>query len=249
MKKVLIASLLFVTQCAFSQITKRYFNNDDKEVANPSFARMYKLFDQRDSLLTITAYDLNDNKLSEYNFRSRVEKGSKDTIDIYYGPFKIWGKDGILWEQGQYYEDKMHGEQIYYYSNGQIQRSTILEHGVFKSGKCFDYDGNEVEYYHTIVDEQPEFPAGQAALFQFLSQKIKYPMKARKNGIEGTVYVGFIVNAIGDIVEVALKRGIHPSIDNEALRVVAMMPRWKPGKLNGLAVRVAYTVPIKFALE
>jgi periplasmic protein TonB len=101
----------------------------------------------------------------------------------------------------------------------------------------------------TIVEQQPEFPDGASAMFKWLGQNIKYPAIARENGIEGTVYVGFVVNTDGSIVDVTVKRGIGGGCNDEATRVVQSMPRWKPGKQQGRAVRVAYTLPIKFKLE
>jgi periplasmic protein TonB len=105
------------------------------------------------------------------------------------------------------------------------------------------------EQIFTIVEQQPEFPDGQAALFKWLGANVKYPAVARENGIEGTVYVGFVVNTDGSIVDVSVKRGIGGGCNDEATRVVSNMPRWKPGKQQGRAVRVAYTLPIKFKLE
>ncbi len=105
------------------------------------------------------------------------------------------------------------------------------------------------EKIFTIVEQNPEFPDGQAALFKWLGSNIKYPAVARENGIEGTVYVGFVVNTDGSIVDVSVKRGIGGGCNEEAVRVVQQMPRWKPGKQQGRPVRVAYTLPIKFKLE
>lgn len=104
----------------------------------------------------------------------------------------------------------------------------------------------------TIVEEMPEFMGGQADLFAFLAQNTRYPAMARENGIEGTVFVGFVVMEDGSISQVHLKRGLPgggAGIDEEAIRVVKLMPKWKPGKQRGKAVRVAYTLPFKFKLE
>jgi len=104
----------------------------------------------------------------------------------------------------------------------------------------------------TIVEEMPEFPGGQAALFKFLAENTKYPAMARENGIEGTVFVGFVVMEDGTISNVQIKRGLPgggAGCDEEAIRVVKTMPKWKAGKQRGKAVRVAYTLPFKFKLE
>ncbi len=100
-----------------------------------------------------------------------------------------------------------------------------------------------------IVEQMPEFPGGQDALFEFLSKKIAYPKQAIVENIQGTVYVSYIVEKDGQLNNFKLERSAHPLLDEEALRVVKLMPNWKPGKQRGKAVRVAYTIPVKFKLE
>ena len=100
-----------------------------------------------------------------------------------------------------------------------------------------------------VVEEMPSFPGGQAALMSFLSSNIKYPVVAQENGVQGRVIVGFVVERDGSITDVKVMRSVDPSLDREAQRVVKSMPRWKPGKQNGSAVRVKYTVPVVFRLQ
>ncbi len=100
-----------------------------------------------------------------------------------------------------------------------------------------------------IVEDMPEFPGGEAALRQFIASAIKYPVIAQENGIQGRVYVTFVVNTDGSIADAKIARGVDPSLDKEALRVVNTLPKWKPGMQRGKAVRVSYTVPINFVLQ
>lgn len=100
-----------------------------------------------------------------------------------------------------------------------------------------------------FADEMPEFPGGELALRKFVAQSIKYPVIAQESGIEGKVIVTFIINTNGEVTDVRIFRGVNSSLDNEALRVVRKLPRWKPGKQNGKAVRVNYNVPINFVLQ
>ena len=100
-----------------------------------------------------------------------------------------------------------------------------------------------------LVEQMPEFPGGQAALFQFLSETVKYPVIAQENGIQGKCVVQFIVNKDGSITDVQILRsGGDPSLDKEAIRVIKAMPKWKPGIQKGKPVRVRYTVPVNFQL-
>mgnify|MGYP002521770734 CR=1 FL=1 len=100
-----------------------------------------------------------------------------------------------------------------------------------------------------VVEEMPSFPGGQGALMAFLSSNIKYPVVAQENGVQGRVIVGFVVERDGSISDVKVMRSVDPSLDREAQRVVKAMPKWKPGKQNGSAVRVKYTVPVVFRLQ
>ncbi len=108
----------------------------------------------------------------------------------------------------------------------------------------------EEETVFMVVETMPEFPGGQKALFEFLSKNVKYPVIAQENGIQGRVICQFVVNRDGSIVDVEVVRsGGDASLDKEAVRVIKAMPKWKPGKQRGKAVRVKYTVPVNFRLQ
>ncbi|MCM1035683.1 MAG: energy transducer TonB [Paludibacter sp.] len=108
-------------------------------------------------------------------------------------------------------------------------------------------EGDEV---FMIVETMPEFPGGQQSLFKYLSENVKYPVIAQENGIQGRVICQFVVNRDGSIVDVEVVRsGGDASLDKEAMRVIKSMPKWKPGKQRGKAVRVKYTVPVNFKLQ
>lgn len=100
-----------------------------------------------------------------------------------------------------------------------------------------------------VVEQMPSFPGGDAALMQFLSKNIKYPVVAEENGIQGRVIATFVVERDGSITDVKVVKSVDPSLDKEAIRVLKSMPKWIPGKQNGSAVRVKYTVPVTFRLQ
>ncbi len=100
-----------------------------------------------------------------------------------------------------------------------------------------------------IVEDMPEFPGGEAALRNFIAQTIKYPVAAQELGIQGRVYVTFIVSKSGKVADAKIARGVDPVLDQEALRVVNALPLWEPGIQRGKPVNVSYTVPINFALQ
>ena len=100
-----------------------------------------------------------------------------------------------------------------------------------------------------VVEVMPSFPGGQGALFEWLSKNIKYPVVAEENGVQGRVIVTFVVERNGSITDVQVVKSVDPSLDKEAVRVVKAMPHWIPGKQNGSAVRVKFTVPVTFRLQ
>ena len=154
-----------------------------------------------------------------------------------------------------------------------------IEFAEFRDDKdiCYDASGREIKYdpakdspkglypvpqqnklsqkgqndgtVYLVVEKMPEFPGGQKALYQFLSENVKYPVIARENRIQGQVRCQFVVNKDGSITDVeVVKSGGDASLDKEAIRVLKAMPNWIPGKQQGKLVRVKYTVPVTFKL-
>jgi len=117
------------------------------------------------------------------------------------------------------------------------------------SDLAMDEEESEDAPVFFIVEDMPEFPGGEAALRKYIAQSVKYPVIAQENGIQGRVYVSFVVNTKGKVTDVKIARGVDPNLDKEAIRVVNAMPAWKPGKQRGKAVKVSYTVPINFVLQ
>lgn len=107
----------------------------------------------------------------------------------------------------------------------------------------------DTEVVFMVVESMPGFPGGDAALFKYLSDNIKYPVIAQESGIQGRVICQFVVNRDGSIVDIEVVRGVDRSLDAEAMRVIAGMPKWSPGKQRGKAVRVKYTLPVNFRLQ
>lgn len=107
----------------------------------------------------------------------------------------------------------------------------------------------EPEKVFDVVEQMPQFPGGDAALNEYLSKNINYPVVAQENGVQGRVVISFVVEKDGSITDVKVARSVDPSLDKEAQRVVKSMPRWIPGVQNGSKVRVKYHVPVSFRLQ
>ncbi len=99
------------------------------------------------------------------------------------------------------------------------------------------------------VQEMPEFPGGMSALLRYIAKSVRYPVIAQENRVEGRVFVTFVVNSRGEVQDVEISRGVDPTLDKEAIRVIRTLPDWKPGKQRGKPVKVKYTVPINFMLQ
>jgi TonB family protein len=99
-----------------------------------------------------------------------------------------------------------------------------------------------------MAEAAPAYNGGDAAMRKFLQNNIKYPLKAKDDGVQGTVFVRFVVEKNGVVDDVAVAKGVHPLLDAEAKRVVSVMPKWSAGKQNGKPVAVQYTLPVRFQL-
>ncbi len=105
-----------------------------------------------------------------------------------------------------------------------------------------------IEDVYDISEVEPSFPGGPEEMAKWIQKKVKYPTEAAEMGEQGIVYVEFVVNTDGSIANVEVRKGVSESLDNEALRVVKMMPKWIPGVQDGKKVRVSFTLPISFKL-
>ncbi|MEQ8470562.1 MAG: TonB family protein [Marinoscillum sp.] len=127
----------------------------------------------------------------------------------------------------------------------EVTEETVIEDIVFEEAPAEE----EVEEVFTIVEDQPEFPGGMAAFYKYVGDNMDYPSQARRMGIEGRVYVQFVVDKVGNVTEVKAVKGIGAGCDEEAERVLREAPKFKPGKQRGRAVKVRMVLPIIFKLS
>jgi protein TonB len=130
--------------------------------------------------------------------------------------------------------------------NAEVDQTEVIEEYV--APEVVEEEVVEQEIFQ-IVEEMPSFPGGEAELMKYVGSHIKYPQIARETGIQGRVFVGFVVEPDGSISNVKLLRGIGGGCDEEAMRVIKSLPKWKPGKQRGKAVRVSYQIPVFFKLQ
>lgn len=130
-----------------------------------------------------------------------------------------------------------------------VQGNDEAEGEVLKAKEVIAQEAEEAEKVFDAVEQKPTFPGGNEALFAFLSKNIRYPAVAEENGVQGRVIVTFVVERDGSITDVKVIKSVDPSLDKEAMRLVKSMPNWIPGKQNGQAVRVRFTLPVTFQLQ
>ena len=130
--------------------------------------------------------------------------------------------------------------------NADVDQNEVIEEYV--PVEVEEEDVQEQEIFQ-IVEEMPAYPGGDQKLMEYVAKNIKYPQIARETGIQGRVFVGFVVEPDGSVSNVKVLRGIGGGCDEEAVRVVKSMPKWKPGKQRGKAVRVSYMLPVNFKLQ
>ncbi|MFV0536693.1 MAG: energy transducer TonB [Dysgonomonas sp.] len=154
-------------------------------------------------------------------------------------------------------EDKMVGQDQIQETKIQISvadvKGTDDKHGIdiaeLREHKQIVEEKPVEEKPFVTVEQMPSFPGGEAEMQRFIAENLKYPVVAQESGIQGRVTIRFVVTKTGDISDVQVIRGIDPSCDKEARRVVSLMPKWIPGKQNGLNVPVYFTLPIVFRLK
>ena len=129
--------------------------------------------------------------------------------------------------------------------NADVEQNEVIEEYV--APEVVEEEVVEQEIFQ-IVEEMPAFPGGERALLEYVFKNIKYPQIARETGIQGRVFVGFVVEPDGSVSNVKILRGIGGGCDEEAMRVIKSLPKWKPGKQRGKAVRVSYQIPVVFKL-
>jgi len=129
----------------------------------------------------------------------------------------------------------------------EIEKELEIEETETDEDEIVEIEEDDEEFF-MVVENMPEFPGGDLGLMKFIQKNVKYPAIAKEYNITGKVYVSFIVDKQGKVTNVKIVRGVDKNLDAEALRVVSLLPKYKPGKQRGKSVRVMFTIPINFTL-
>ena len=130
----------------------------------------------------------------------------------------------------------------------EIEKELEIEETETDEDEIIEIEEDDEEFF-MVVENMPEFPGGDLGLMKFIQKNVRYPAIAKEYNITGKVYVSFIVDKQGSVTNVKIVRGVDKNLDAEAVRVVSSLPKYKPGKQRGKAVRVMFTIPINFTLN
>ena len=131
----------------------------------------------------------------------------------------------------------------------EIENELEIEDTESDEDEMIEIEEESDDEFFMVVENMPEFPGGDLGLMKYIQRNVKYPPIAKEYNITGKVYVSFIVDKTGTVTNVKIVRGVDKNLDAEALRVVKSLPKYKPGKQRGKAVRVMFTIPINFTLN
>ncbi len=240
-----------------------FYNQNWKETKVKDSIEFYKVIIKLDDKYEVKYYYVNRTLLMTGTYAS-IEKDIRDGYFKYYDEFGIlsaegyynnnlkertWKsyKNGELWLEINYLNDKYNGSFTSFYRNGRVKRKDYFEKGEFKIGNCYDKNGNDTLYYPFRIE--PVFKGGEEKMYKYLSENVNYPYEAKKYGVEGKVIVKFYVNEKGKIVNTTVISKTPEILNESAIKCVLSMPNWVPGLQDGEVVPVYYTIPIVFKLD
>ncbi|MDD4968537.1 MAG: TonB family protein [Paludibacter sp.] len=247
--KKYIPFFLFIISIPIHAQDTTYFDVKNKSVETLKLAKYFRVIanDPTDSLRkTYKFFYLSGQLKGEYSCINLLNE-KLQLRDIIDGKLKKWYENGNIQRETEYKGGKIDGLNLAYWENGQLKRMENYSNSKFINGKSYNLEGKEIQY--SPIDEMPEFPGGEKALMNYISINLKYPVKMQKKGIQGKSILKFVVGKDGSITKIEIIRSATSVLDDEAIRVVKSLPKWKPGMLDGEPVSVYYTLPVNFKLE
>jgi TonB family protein len=242
-KTIIFSSLafLYMNISVLAQDTV-YYKNWNTTISSKDSCEFYEVIESSsDSTILKSYYNFGELRSVEKcaNYNTRFEKG--EVI--------LWYRSGNKKAIYDYDNAKLghYGKSyISFWPNGNMKRKDSFNNpGESESGKCFGLNGTDTPYYK--IEIMPQFPGGQDSLKLFIATNCIYPQETFKKKSKGTVYVIFYINEDGSVSDIYVKnREIEFLLQNEAIRVIQLMPKWKPGYQDGEPVKILITLPIKF---
>ena len=263
MKKLVILTLLI--QSVILNAQKVFLDENEVQISDSSTAKYYKIIEPSiDGYKELHFYMTREKESEEIYIRSSGKY-------VKNGKSLSWFKTGLVKSEGNFIQGKQENMELKYYDNGQlksrinyvgnqydkvietfwkngkIKRKDFYNSGKFENGNCYDSLGNEIKHYD--FETMPQYKGGDKQLISDIAYNLNYPTRSRDAGIQGRVLVRFVVNITGTISSVSILEGVSPELDEEAIRVVKTLKKFKPGIQDGDPVPVFYMVPINFNLR
>ena len=247
MKKRLLLFTFFTSTFSFAQTDTIYLNEGWGKSAKAE-AYYYRLVSRQADHYLVKDLYLKTNKPQMVAVCSSIDSLIKD------GPCTFYAVDGQKLREGNYKNNKETGKWTSWEIDG--KDSLVIEfvsEGKYKNiliSENFKTINDKYDVVYTY-EMMPEFVGGEQAMMKFIIDNVNYPRRERNRGISGTCYVTFVIEKDGSVSSVNVKKGVHggPGCDRESVRVVSLMPNWKPGMQGGKIVRVQFTLPIKYTLK
>lgn len=237
-----VSLLLFLNFLALHAQDTLYFNSSGEKVKKIELADYYqtpfKLTEDAKSIVECSYY-LNGQIREEIHYLDKSKKKKE-------GLQRFWYRNGPLKFATDFVDNKLHGNVLSYWQNGQLKRKDDFANGNLVEGVCYDSVGRPVEHYDFMV--MPSFPGGEKKLLEFIHNNLKYPSQAAENGIGGKVVVKFIIAKDGTPIKFGIKTSVNKALDMEAMRVLQAMPKWSPFYLDGEAMEFSYLMPIVYKM-
>ncbi len=220
---------------------KLYIDYDRKFVdsAKASFYSIYK--ESTDTIVksgSIETYFINGTLLKKVEYTYGKDNKRKDKETYYY-------ENGSVESITNSIELQFDGEQTAYFPNGKIKRKAFYTMNERKEGVCYTSEGKDTMYYET-ADRLPSFPGGLNGLQKFIWDNLKYPKKAKRKGISGTVEVSVVIDKFGNLSKSTVTKSVNTLLDNEALRVINKMPKWISGFQKDQLLSLYQPIKVKF---
>lgn len=230
--------------CAAQDTT--YYNADNDTVATLAEAERYMVTypDAQDPTLVMNEH------FNKEGQRTGVYRGFPQPEGkwISHGLTQLWNPTcDRLWYEANYEHGKLNGALRTWWPNGAPKRYDMYAMDSLITGAFTDSLGVQQKWYP--YESSAAFPDGQKGLVEYLQKNVSYPRKARNNGVQGRVFVRFVVMKDGTLSDVDVVEPVHPLLDAEAIRVVQAMPKWEPARMDGIPVKMKFTQPILFNLE
>ena len=182
-----------------------------------------------------------------YSERGLIKQEGSYSLNERDGCWKSYSNSGRIIKNENFHNGKLEGELKMYYESGIVKRLENYKKGELLSGKCFGVLGNDTLYFPYEIF--PSFVGGEEALYKYLAENVQYPEDARQMSIKGRVNVKFVVYKDGSIGDISVTKSVYSSLDQEAVRVIRNMPKWIPGRQDGVNVDVYFIIPILFKLN